>query len=54
LHFRLGATTLKLLEGDVPDREHELFFNLLVEAATGPFARGEEKSMPSMPRSLEK
>ncbi|XP_068423022.1 calcineurin-binding protein cabin-1 isoform X5 [Clinocottus analis] len=54
LHFRLSATTLKLLEGDVPDQEHELFFNLLVEAATGPFARGEEKSMPSMPRSLEK
>ncbi|XP_034396716.1 calcineurin-binding protein cabin-1 isoform X5 [Cyclopterus lumpus] len=54
LHFRLSTTTLKLLEGDVPDREHELFFNLLVEAATGPFARGEEKSMPSMPRSLEK
>ncbi|XP_054467151.1 calcineurin-binding protein cabin-1 isoform X3 [Anoplopoma fimbria] len=54
LHFRLSATTLKLLEGDVPDLEHELFFTLLVEAATGPFARGEEKSMPSMPRSLEK
>ncbi|XP_042343404.1 calcineurin-binding protein cabin-1 isoform X2 [Plectropomus leopardus] len=54
LHFRLSATTLKLLEADIPDLEHELLFNLLVEAATGPFARGEEKSMPSMPRSHEK
>ncbi|XP_074494849.1 calcineurin-binding protein cabin-1 isoform X3 [Sebastes fasciatus] len=54
LHFRLSATTLKLLEGDVSDLEHELLFRMLVEAATGPFARGEEKSMPSMPRSLEK
>uniref|UniRef100_A0A8C9ZIE7 Calcineurin-binding protein cabin-1 n=1 Tax=Sander lucioperca TaxID=283035 RepID=A0A8C9ZIE7_SANLU len=48
------ATTLKLLEGNVPDLEHEVLFRLLVEAAIGPFARGEEKSMPSMPRSLEK
>uniref|UniRef100_I3JYD7 Calcineurin-binding protein cabin-1 n=1 Tax=Oreochromis niloticus TaxID=8128 RepID=I3JYD7_ORENI len=48
LHFRLSATILKLLEADEPDLEHELLFNLLVEAATGPFARGEEKSMPSM------
>nr|XP_040051176.1 calcineurin-binding protein cabin-1 isoform X2 [Gasterosteus aculeatus aculeatus] len=54
LHFRLSATTLKLLEGGVSALEHELLFSLLVEAATGPFARGEEKSMPSMPRSLEK
>nr|XP_019949445.1 PREDICTED: calcineurin-binding protein cabin-1 isoform X4 [Paralichthys olivaceus] len=54
LHFRLGATILKLLEAVKPDLEHELLFNLLVEAATGPFARGEEKSMPSMPRSHEK
>uniref|UniRef100_UPI0037E77329 calcineurin-binding protein cabin-1 n=1 Tax=Semicossyphus pulcher TaxID=241346 RepID=UPI0037E77329 len=54
LHFRLSATILKLLEADKPDLEHELLFNLLVEAATGPFARGEEKSMPSMPRSNEK
>ncbi|KAM9858179.1 calcineurin-binding protein cabin-1 [Aulostomus maculatus] len=54
LHFRLSATILKLLEANKPDLEHELFFNLLVEAATGPFARGEEKSMPSMPRSHEK
>ncbi|XP_049434029.1 calcineurin-binding protein cabin-1 isoform X3 [Epinephelus fuscoguttatus] len=54
LHFRLSATTLKLLEADVPDLEHEFLFSLLVEAATGPFARGEEKSMPSMPRSHEK
>ncbi|KAI3372339.1 hypothetical protein L3Q82_022837, partial [Scortum barcoo] len=54
LHFRLSATILKLLESNEPDLEHELLFNLLVEAATGPFARGEEKSMPSMPRSHEK
>ncbi|XP_027133185.1 calcineurin-binding protein cabin-1 isoform X1 [Larimichthys crocea] len=54
LHFRLSATILKLLEANEPDLEHELLFGLLVEAATGPFARGEEKSMPSMPRSHEK
>ncbi|KAM8886418.1 calcineurin-binding protein cabin-1 isoform 4-T4 [Spinachia spinachia] len=54
LHFRLSATTLKLLEGGVSALEHELLFSLLVEAATGPFARGEEKSMLGMPRSLEK
>ncbi|KAG7241418.1 hypothetical protein INR49_025618, partial [Caranx melampygus] len=55
LHFRLSASILKLLEAVEPlDVEHELLFNLLVEAATGPFARGEEKSMPSMPRSHEK
>uniref|UniRef100_A0A3P8SDU4 Calcineurin-binding protein cabin-1 n=1 Tax=Amphiprion percula TaxID=161767 RepID=A0A3P8SDU4_AMPPE len=48
LHFRLSATILKLLEADEPDLEHEPLFTLLVEAATGPFARGEEKSMPSM------
>lgn len=54
LHFRLGATVLKLLEANQSDLDHELLFNLLVEAATGPFARGEEKSMPSMPRSLDK
>uniref|UniRef100_A0A667Z4F3 Calcineurin-binding protein cabin-1 n=1 Tax=Myripristis murdjan TaxID=586833 RepID=A0A667Z4F3_9TELE len=50
LYFRLSATILKLLEADEPDLDHELFFNMMVEAATGPFARGEEKSMPSMPR----
>uniref|UniRef100_A0A673CJB0 Calcineurin-binding protein cabin-1 n=1 Tax=Sphaeramia orbicularis TaxID=375764 RepID=A0A673CJB0_9TELE len=50
LHFRLSATVLKLLEAGVSDLDHELLFSLLVEAATGPFARGEEKSMPSMPR----
>ncbi|XP_017270142.1 calcineurin-binding protein cabin-1 isoform X3 [Kryptolebias marmoratus] len=54
LHFRLSATILKLLECRESDLDHELLFNLLVEAATGPFARGEEKSMPSMPRSNEK
>ncbi|XP_069562778.1 calcineurin-binding protein cabin-1 isoform X2 [Brachyistius frenatus] len=54
LHFRLSATILKLLEAHEPELEHEVLFTLLVEAATGPFARGEEKSMPSMPRSHEK
>lgn len=54
LHFRLSATILKLLEAGNLDLDHELLFSLLVEAATGPFARGEEKSMPSMPRSNEK
>ncbi|KAL0979452.1 hypothetical protein UPYG_G00185250 [Umbra pygmaea] len=51
LYFRLSATILKLLESEERDLEHEIFFNILVEAATGPFARGEEKSMP---RSHEK
>ncbi|XP_072288589.1 calcineurin-binding protein cabin-1 [Eucyclogobius newberryi] len=54
LHFRLSATILKLLESGRSDLDHELLFNLLVEAATGPFAKGEEKSMPSVPRSNEK
>lgn len=54
LHFRLGATILKLLEANESDLDHELLFQLLVEAAGGPFARGEEKSMPSLPRPLEK
>uniref|UniRef100_A0A3Q3L5W9 Calcineurin-binding protein cabin-1 n=1 Tax=Mastacembelus armatus TaxID=205130 RepID=A0A3Q3L5W9_9TELE len=47
LHFRLSATILKLLEAADLDLDHELLFNLLVEAATGPFAKGEEKSMPT-------
>ncbi|KAJ7994185.1 hypothetical protein DPEC_G00263290 [Dallia pectoralis] len=51
LYFRLSATILKLLEAEEPDLEHEIFFTILVEAATGPFARGEEKTMP---RSHEK
>lgn len=54
LHFRLSATILKLLEANELHLDYELLFGLLVEAATGPFARGEEKSMPSMPRSHEK
>ncbi|XP_056132022.1 calcineurin-binding protein cabin-1 [Lampris incognitus] len=54
LYFRLSATILKLLEAGEPDLEYDIFFNMLVEAATGPFAKGEEKSMPSMPRSHEK
>ncbi|XP_061672214.1 calcineurin-binding protein cabin-1 isoform X3 [Syngnathoides biaculeatus] len=54
LHFRLSATILKLLQANEPNLDHEVFFNLLVEAATGPFAIGEEKSMPSIPRSNEK
>ncbi|XP_049341483.1 calcineurin-binding protein cabin-1 isoform X2 [Astyanax mexicanus] len=54
LFFRLAATILKLLEEE-PDEvvepaknvlDYELFFNMLAEAAVGPFARGEEKSMP--------
>lgn len=48
------ATILKLLEEEGGKEEseqkehldHELFFNMLAEAAVGPFARGEEKSMP--------
>ncbi|KAM9743878.1 calcineurin-binding protein cabin-1 isoform 3-T3 [Menidia menidia] len=54
LHFRLSASILKLLEADEPELEHEHLFTLLVEAATGPFAKGEEKSMPTLPRSNEK
>ncbi|KAK7933907.1 hypothetical protein WMY93_004803 [Mugilogobius chulae] len=54
LHFRLSATILKLLESGNSNLDHELLFNLLVEAATGPFAKGEEKSIPSVPRSNEK
>ncbi|CAL9708600.1 unnamed protein product [Knipowitschia caucasica] len=54
LHFRLSATILKLLESGDPDLDYEFLFNLLVEAATGSFAKGEEKSIPSVPRSIEK
>ncbi|XP_061907693.1 calcineurin-binding protein cabin-1 isoform X1 [Entelurus aequoreus] len=54
LHFRLSATTLKLLEANEPNLDHEALFNLLVQAALGPFARGEEKSIPNIPRSNEK
>ncbi|XP_075881739.1 calcineurin-binding protein cabin-1 isoform X2 [Nelusetta ayraudi] len=54
LHFRLGATILKLLEAEEADLDHQLLFGLLAEAAAGPFARAEEKSMPSMPRTHEK
>ncbi|XP_051923504.1 calcineurin-binding protein cabin-1 isoform X2 [Hippocampus zosterae] len=54
LHFRLSATILKLLQTNEPNLDHEVLFSLLVEAATGPFAKGEEKSMPSIPRSTEK
>uniref|UniRef100_A0A3Q2YA35 Calcineurin-binding protein cabin-1 n=1 Tax=Hippocampus comes TaxID=109280 RepID=A0A3Q2YA35_HIPCM len=50
LHFRLSATILKLLQANEPNLDHEVLFSLLVEAATGPFAKGEEKSMPSIPR----
>ncbi|XP_067083955.1 calcineurin-binding protein cabin-1 [Osmerus mordax] len=50
LHFRLGASILKLLEAGEAEGEaeleHELLFTLLAEAAAGPFARGAEKSMP--------
>ncbi|XP_027890617.1 calcineurin-binding protein cabin-1 isoform X2 [Xiphophorus couchianus] len=54
LHFRLSASVLKLLQATESELDHEFLFNLLVEAATGPFAKGEEKSMPSLPRSNEK
>ncbi|KAM6954444.1 calcineurin-binding protein cabin-1 [Aplochiton taeniatus] len=54
LYFRLSATILKRLESGESEQDHEVFFTALVEAATGPFARGAEKSMPSLPRSLEK
>ncbi|XP_030622423.1 calcineurin-binding protein cabin-1 [Chanos chanos] len=53
LFFRLSATILKLLESENEEGEeeragadYELFFSMLAEAAVGPFARGEEKSMP--------
>uniref|UniRef100_A0A3B3UC71 Calcineurin-binding protein cabin-1 n=1 Tax=Poecilia latipinna TaxID=48699 RepID=A0A3B3UC71_9TELE len=46
LHFRLSASILKLLQATESELDHEFLFNLLVEAATGPFAKGEEKSMP--------
>ncbi|XP_060787332.1 calcineurin-binding protein cabin-1 isoform X4 [Neoarius graeffei] len=54
LFFRTAATILKLLEEECGKEESEqkdhldydLFFNMLAEAAVGPFARGEEKSMP--------
>ncbi len=56
LFFRLSATILKLLENEEDDGEqseqqmklldHELFFNMLAEAAVRPFARGEEKTTP--------
>ncbi|CAL8347299.1 unnamed protein product [Lota lota] len=54
LYFRMSATILKLLEAGAADLDHQLFFSVLVEGAMGPFARGEEKSMPSMPRTNEK
>ncbi|XP_035391936.1 calcineurin-binding protein cabin-1 isoform X1 [Electrophorus electricus] len=55
LFFRTSATILKLLEEEDDDTvpepqknllDYELFFNVLAEAAVGPFARGEEKSVP--------
>lgn len=54
LFFRLAATILKLLEEEGGKEESEqkdhldfeLFFNMLADAAVGPFARGEEKSVP--------
>ncbi|XP_047656377.1 calcineurin-binding protein cabin-1 isoform X2 [Tachysurus fulvidraco] len=54
LFYRTAATILKLLEEEggkeeSEQRDHldyELFFNMLADAAVGPFARGEEKSMP--------
>ncbi|KAK3540198.1 hypothetical protein QTP70_028388 [Hemibagrus guttatus] len=54
LFYRTAATILKLLEEEGGKEEskqkdhldYELFFNMLADAAVGPFARGEEKSMP--------
>ncbi|CAB1321917.1 unnamed protein product [Coregonus sp. 'balchen'] len=40
LDIRLSATILKLLEAEEPDLEHEIFFDILAEAATEPFAWG--------------
>ncbi|XP_058246741.1 calcineurin-binding protein cabin-1 isoform X3 [Hemibagrus wyckioides] len=54
LFYRTAATILKLLEeeggkeesGQKDHLDYELFFNMLADAAVGPFARGEEKSIP--------
>ncbi|TSO88119.1 Calcineurin-binding protein cabin-1 [Bagarius yarrelli] len=54
LFYRTAATILKLLEGETGTEEseqkdrldYEIFFNMLADAAVGPFARGEEKTMP--------
>ncbi|XP_066546101.1 calcineurin-binding protein cabin-1 isoform X3 [Amia ocellicauda] len=46
LHFRLSASILKLLEAGEQDLDHQMLFNIMQEAADGPFARGEEKNMP--------
>uniref|UniRef100_A0A672RJU7 Calcineurin-binding protein cabin-1 n=1 Tax=Sinocyclocheilus grahami TaxID=75366 RepID=A0A672RJU7_SINGR len=64
LFFRLSATILKLLENEEDDGEqseqqmklldYELFFNMLAEAAVGPFARGEEKTAPKTSIDKEK
>uniref|UniRef100_A0A9J7X8E5 Calcineurin-binding protein cabin-1 n=1 Tax=Cyprinus carpio carpio TaxID=630221 RepID=A0A9J7X8E5_CYPCA len=64
LFFRLSATILKLLENEEDDgeqseqqmklQEYELFFNMLAEAAVGPFARGEEKTAPKTSIDKEK
>ncbi|KAG1949200.1 calcineurin-binding protein cabin-1 isoform X4 [Pimephales promelas] len=64
LFFRLSATILKLLEneedcGEVSEQQmkfldYEVFFNMLAEAAVGPFARGEEKTTPKTSSDKEK
>nr|XP_055023492.1 calcineurin-binding protein cabin-1 isoform X2 [Misgurnus anguillicaudatus] len=58
LFFRLSATILKLLENEEDEGEHvldyEMFFNMLAEAAVGPFARGEEKNTPKTSSDKEK
>uniref|UniRef100_A0A672P9Y6 Calcineurin-binding protein cabin-1 n=1 Tax=Sinocyclocheilus grahami TaxID=75366 RepID=A0A672P9Y6_SINGR len=64
LFFRLSATILKLLENEEDDGEqseqqmklldYELFFNMLAEAAVGPFARGEEKTTAKNSNNKEK
>ncbi|XP_052459685.1 calcineurin-binding protein cabin-1-like isoform X7 [Carassius gibelio] len=64
LFFRLSATILKLLENEEDDGEqseqqmkllnYEVFFNMLAEAAVGPFARGEEKTTSKTSSDKEK
>ncbi|XP_059379840.1 calcineurin-binding protein cabin-1-like isoform X7 [Carassius carassius] len=64
LFFRLSATILKLLENEEDDGEqseqqmkllnYEVFFNMLAEAAVGPFARGEEKTTSKTSNDKEK
>ncbi|XP_072355223.1 calcineurin-binding protein cabin-1 isoform X3 [Scyliorhinus torazame] len=45
VYFRLHASILKLLEKDGVTVDCEMLFSYIKEAAQGPFARGEEKSI---------